>query len=305
MTTPTHDTKQLEALRDALLADPTHDLDRTAVCAVAICCDRAIASLTAATPAEPLPATWYCAECKCRVLPVDVTSQEAHVACGRVITDDVEPATPPASPATAAGAEPVELHTAKPACAGFVCAEPACGYTDHAAYRARLHACKCGQLFVSEVHYPAPAPHASDGEGAVCAHGQLARSCDRCEDAATIADLREKLASAEAQAAAARDGALGEAEAVLTAKANKSTPDERAANGRSWWWLASLLVKDLRSTPAPPAQTEAVPVAKIVGFFGDNGYWGTVEWTPYQADKLGRVLAADDVLYALTAKGRA
>ena len=29
-----------------------------------------------------------------------------------------------------------------------------------------------------------------------CEHGQLARSCDRCEDAATIARLREELAAA-------------------------------------------------------------------------------------------------------------
>lgn len=34
---------------------------------------------------------WYCAACKCGVAPSDVTCEETHVACGRMIADDVAP----------------------------------------------------------------------------------------------------------------------------------------------------------------------------------------------------------------------
>lgn len=45
----------------------------------------------------------------------------------------------------------------------------------------------------------------SESLGAECAHGALARSCPRCEDAATIAELLARLSAAQIAGEAAAD----------------------------------------------------------------------------------------------------
>ena len=54
MTTHANNRIVLESLRDALLADPSTGDVKVAVCAVAICCDRALATLPAAQPTATL-----------------------------------------------------------------------------------------------------------------------------------------------------------------------------------------------------------------------------------------------------------
>lgn len=103
--------------------------------------------LRAATPApEPAAGGWYCADCQTGVRPEDVTFEEEHVACGRVITDDRAPE--PAcicgypdpeqrSPLCALHGDiaepPVDLFTRTPeemAFSNYQCAEPAPAATD-------------------------------------------------------------------------------------------------------------------------------------------------------------------------------
>lgn len=47
--------------------------------------------------AKPAPQGWYCAHCERGVDPSEVTFNEAHEACGRIITNDEPPAAKPAA----------------------------------------------------------------------------------------------------------------------------------------------------------------------------------------------------------------
>lgn len=89
----------LEALRETLTARYQCEWRGTAsACNCLDCrCDRAIARLRATPPAAEPADGWYCAACKTGVRPEDVTFEEAHVACGRTITDDRAPEPAPAA----------------------------------------------------------------------------------------------------------------------------------------------------------------------------------------------------------------
>lgn len=52
------------------------------------------AKLYTAPPAQAVSNGWYCAHCQTGVDPSEVTFNEAHTVCGRIITDDEPPAVP-------------------------------------------------------------------------------------------------------------------------------------------------------------------------------------------------------------------
>ncbi len=53
--------------------------------------------LAAAKPAQGEPMGWYCAHCQQGVDPSEVTFNEAHTVCGRIITHDAAPPAPSVS----------------------------------------------------------------------------------------------------------------------------------------------------------------------------------------------------------------
>lgn len=70
----------------------------------ALCIREALGDLEASAVApEPAADGWYCAHCQTGVRPVDVTFEETHATCGRIITNDRAPEPAPA----ATDAEPV------------------------------------------------------------------------------------------------------------------------------------------------------------------------------------------------------